>query len=257
MVSVRAATFLSLLALALPARAGVVMEGRNSEGGAMGDSMKEPRTERFLIDGPKMRMEGMHGRHGHASALIVDSAAQKWVQVDDGAKTYMEMTAADMAQLRSMGAQMRARRGKSEAEPKDRSLKFEKTGRSDSDLGKSCDVYRVTGLGSHEQEMCLAPFGAFGLSKSDFEAFKGLGQMAEQATGVAQNWADFPGIPLIGWRTEGGERKETWRATKVEKTSVPASAFTVPAGYTKQPGIGEQLKRYQQLQQQKAPGGAQ
>jgi hypothetical protein len=42
---------------------------------------------------------------------------------------------------------------------------------------------------------------------------------------------------------EGGQRRETFRATKVEKRAVPASEFAAPAGWKRNPGFAEQMKQ--------------
>jgi hypothetical protein len=240
---------LLVLAVAVPlaARAGVVIEGKG----------KGEKPQRFVMDGQKLRME-----HGDREYVIFDAAAKKMTQVQPAKGAYTEFTQADMDAMNAMVKQAQEQHGAPKADAKAWSVKYEKTGKSDSALGKSCDVYRMaTSTGAektHDSEMCLAPFGAFGIDKGDFAAFRAFGEFASQmGTGRAttQSWADIPGVPLIGWDVDGGERKETFRATKVEKRSVPASEFTVPAGLKKGPNFAEQMKQLQQQMQgmQKPP----
>jgi len=220
-----------LLVPALAANAGVIIEGKDGE-----------ETQRFLMEGKKLRMDS--GKDG--DAMIFDSASQTSVQLDPGNKTYTEFTKEDLAQIQAMA------KGPTK---KARTVKYEKTGKSDKALGKTCDVYRVVESGDdgedEEQTMCVAPFAAFGMSRSDFAPFLAFGDFASQLSGgeLERSWADLPGVPLIAWEEEDGQMRETFRATSVEKRSVPASEFTVPAGWKKGPGFAEQMRQMKQLQQ--------
>lgn len=247
----RRAVLALALAAALPARAGVVIDGKGSDD-----------LTRLVLDGKKLRMEGASGRE--RGVMIYDGDAKRMLQLDLEKKTYTEFTQADMKAMRGMVEQSMKnmppeQRAKMEKSRKKGAAKWEKTGRADEAIGKKCDVYRITRDGEAEDEVCLAPFGTFGVQKSDLAAMHAFEEtMRDMTAGSSEDadmgWADVPGVPLVAWDLEeGGQRKESFRATKVEKGPVAASEFTVPAGFKKGPGFAEQMKEMQQMQQQMSP----
>lgn len=223
-----------LLAAPAAALAGVVIEGKDDE-----------TPQRIVMEGEKLRIESL-GKH----ALIFDGASKRTVQVDIEGKTYTEFTSDDFAKMKAF-----MQRSGAAQETKVPATAFERTGRSEQALGKRCDVYRVVQDGEDEgqDELCVAPFGAFGVDKSDFSGFRAMAAMASDLSGGSQNqsWGELPGVPLIAWEVEDGQRRETFRASKVEKRRVPASEFTVPAGFQRMPGISEQMKQLEGMQQGK------
>lgn len=239
MTLVRLALVALAVATAARASAGVVIEGTSSHG-------DEKETQRILIEGQKLRMESKDG------AMIFDGAAKRSYQLDTSSKSYTEFTAADFAKMKAMMEQARAAGGQSAPKAKvTRTLRYEKTGKTESALGKSCDVYRVKDDdGTADEEMCLAPWGTFGVQRADLEGFRAMGEFAADMSGgeVERDWADVPGVPLIAWENEDGARKESFRATKIEKKSIAASEFTVPAGWKKNPGFAEQMEQLQKMQ---------
>jgi hypothetical protein len=223
---VRIAVAVLALSASLAARAGVVIEG-----------VAEEKPQRIVMDGQKLRIDG-DGR----VAVVFDGAAKRSLQLDLENKTYTEITKEDLAAIQAMMKQAGAA-----APPKPRAPKFEKTGKSEQVLGKRCDVYRIVESdGTRTDEMCLAAFGTFGVERADLGGFRALADFASEMTGgdgFEKSWADVPGLPLASWEVEDGERRETFRATKVEKRAVPASEFTAPAGWKKNPGFAEQMKQ--------------
>ena len=229
-----AASAAALLA-ASPAFAGVVIEGTGEEG---------EENQRFLMDGQKLRFDTGSG----ADAMIFDASTKQMVHVDAANKTFTEFTKEDAAQVQAMSKGV-------QKEKSARTTRYEKTGKSDKALGKSCDVYRVIESDAEEGEeetICVAPFGTFGISRGDFAPFLAFGDFASQLSGggVDRGWADLPGVPLIAWEKDDEGTRETFRATKVEKRSVPASEFAVPAGFKKGPGFAEQMREMQKAQQE-------
>jgi hypothetical protein len=226
---------LVVLAFALPARAGVVIEGKE------GDEM-----QRIVMEGSKLRMEGKD-QEGK-SVMIYDGDAKRSVQLHPEKKSYLEFTKDDLKKMAAMMKEAREKQGAPPAKkPKD-AIRYEKTGRTDQALGKRCDVYAVKGEdGSKEEEMCIVPFGTFGVQKQDFAALRAFGDFAADLAGGESDrgWADLPGVPVASWRLEAGERRESFRASRIEKAKVPASEFAVPAGWTKEPGFAEQMEAVQ------------
>jgi hypothetical protein len=232
---------LAPLSLALPARAGVVIEGK--DGGEM---------QRIVMDGSKLRMEGKD--QAGKSVLIYDGDAKRSIQLHPEQKSYLEFTSDDLKKMAAMAKEAREKAGAAEPKKEKRATRYEKTARTDKALGKRCDVYEVKEDGASE-EMCIVPFGTFGVQKQDFAALRAFGDFAADMAGgdVDRSWSELPGVPVISWRLEGGERHESFRATRIEKVKVPASEFAVPAGFTKEPGFAEQMEA---LQKQMGEGGA-
>jgi hypothetical protein len=216
-----------VLAPALGARAGVLIEGVGGE-----------TPHRILMDGPRVRIETV-GSH----ALVFDGGAKRSLQLDLANKTYSELTKDDLAQITAMRRQTDAA---APAPPKSRATRFEKTGRTEQALGRRCDVYRVVESdGTRSDEMCVAPFGSFGVERADLGGFRALEEFAHRLSGgdLHKDWADLPGVPLISWELEDGAPRETFRATKVEKRAIPASEFAAPPGWKRNPGLAEQMKK--------------
>jgi hypothetical protein len=233
------------LAVAASSRAfaGVVIEGTSKENEA-------PETQRIVMDGQKLRIDVKEG------AVIFDGAAKRTLQLDASTKTYTEFTQADFAKLKAMMSQSDA--GAKATKKLQTTHRYEKTGKSERALGKSCDIYKVIeGDGESDEELCMAPFGTFGLSREDFSGFRAMGEFTSELSGgdTQRNWADLPGVPLIAWEKDGDERVESFRATKIEKRSVPASEFSVPAGWKRNPGLAEQMEQMQKAQQQQQGTG--
>ena len=223
---VRLAVAALALTASLGARAGVVIEG-----------VAEEKPQRILMEGQQLRID-TDGSH----AVVFDGATKRSLQLDLEKKTYTEITKEDLAKIQAMMKQAGAA-----APPKPRTPRYEKTGKSEQVLGKRCDVYRIAESdGTSSDEMCIAPFGTFGVERADLGGFRALGEFASDMTGgdgFEKSWADVPGLPLASWEVEDGERRETFRATKVEKRAVPASEFDAPAGWKKNPGFAEQMKQ--------------
>lgn len=224
---------LAAVLLALPARAGVVIEGKEGE-----------QAQRIVMEGQKLRMEGRDAEG--KSVMIFDGGARRSVQLHPDKKSYVEFTNDDLKAMAAMAKQAQARHGApAPAKKKDPSTRYQKTGRTESALGKRCDVYAVKDGDAAEEEMCIVPFGTFGVQKEDFTALRSFGEFTADMAGgdLDRGWADLPGVPLLAWKLEDGDRKETFRATKIEKARVPASEFAVPAGWKKEPGFTEQMRQ--------------
>jgi hypothetical protein len=228
------AVALALSVLPLSAAAGVLIEGKSDGTDA----------QRIVLDGKRMRVDGTED--GKKESVIFDGDARRMLRIDAAAKRWSEVTEKDLEQMQGelgrameqlppeQRAQLEASMGRARAA---HPSTWTKTGRSGEAAGKKCEIHRLV-AGEDVQEICVASWSAFGLTKGDFAA---LGAFEEFFSKLAMGgpprgaaaWGDLPGVPLVTWDVEGDERTESFRATKVEKTRVAASEFQPPAGFTK------------------------
>jgi hypothetical protein len=108
-----------------------------------------------------------------------------------------------------------------------------------------CDMYRKTLDGEQDEDVCIAPITAAGLTAADFRVLDSLNTFVEPVTSAPQmprsdfmSWAamnraiGFQGLPLdtIHYLNGMPEREET--VQKIERTNIPASTFELPPGLT-------------------------
>lgn len=255
------------IAVALPARAGVVLQYED-------DDHKVTTVE---MEGKKLRTHSDEGRR-HGSWTLFDGDKQVLYSVDDEKKAYhrmdqasgtamakqmndaMEKAKARMTpeQRAQLEAMMEGRQsGAPNAAPKEHTFKFERTKGGQKVAGYSCDNYRVLRDGKPQSEVCFVPWGTGALRKEDFVAFQEMGRflektfssMAERSGAGARphrssEWATHflgtaPGFPAVMDRLEeGGRRTREMRLVKVERTSLPPDRFAPPADYREQKGPG-------------------
>jgi hypothetical protein len=113
--------------------------------------------------------------------------------------------------------------------------------------GWACDQFRKTVNGAQQEDLCVARLTATGLRADDF-------QVLDRVSAFVQPIASSPLMPqtdLLGW-TEmtraigyqgipietviygGGAPASQQTVSKIERTAIPANAFDLPTGLTKQ-----------------------
>ena len=251
--------------LAVPAaRADVTIVSEHTGGGETRTATIQAKKDFFRADG---------GGRG-PGYVIGDAAAGKLTVVAVERKAYFEMTAGDMARVGSMAqnpamdamvqekmknlppeqrarieAMMAQRGGQPGAGPvvvpRERSLKFEKTGEKKTVNGFACEVYRVTNEGRPYEEDCIAPFGASTLTKEDGENFKRIAEMFKSMRGPAaqsasvDHWNDYPGFPIVQAKLGAdGKVQRTTTVKSIKHDALAADLFQVPAGFTRSAGPG-------------------
>ena len=119
-------------------------------------------------------------------------------------------------------------------------IKFEKMGGKKTINGFSCEMYRKLEDGKATEEDCISPWSASLIQKSDFAGLKKFAEDVSKTAGLMgprggqDMFAQFeksPGFPISRHVLEGGHEDEVLKSIK--RGSIPASMFTVPAGYTK------------------------
>jgi hypothetical protein len=110
-----------------------------------------------------------------------------------------------------------------------------------------CDVYRKTSNGQQEEDVCLAPITAAGLSAADFQVLERLSAFMAPVMSSpmvprtdylgwnAMNKAvGFQAVPLDTMLYDSGKPYAEEMVTKIERTTIPANTFELPAGLTKE-----------------------
>lgn len=233
--------------LAVPAIAqsaeGILIRQRVTSGG-------DPLTILTQITATRMRTE-MAGPNGAVNVVIFDGGQQVLYIVDPAAKTYMEMTKADVdrmsAQLQGAMAQMQsqleklppAQRAQMEAMAK--GVQHAYTG-SDTVGRWACDTYDLTLGGQKIGEVCSVNPATLGLVATDFDVMRQMGAfysamaplMPNQLPGVngidQRASSDFPVKTVL--MVQGGT--VTTEVVEADRQTFSDSLFAVPAGFMRQ-----------------------
>lgn len=242
------------LTAALPAAAadGVVLAQKITSG-------TNVTTTEVQIEKSRMRAE----INGGPSVQIVlfDGTKQTLVMLNPAQKTYTEITKADMermaAMMQGMMAQMAnlppAARAQMEGMMRGRGMggmsartSYKRNG-SDK-VGKwACDKYDGYRDEQKVSEICTVAPGALGLSAADFAVTQqlvefmraALPQMGDEVTVLGRTDVDgFSGLPIRTVSNTLG-RTVTTELTEARRTTIPDSAFAIPADFKKQamPGV--------------------
>ena len=222
-----------------------------------------PRTTQVQIARTRMRTE-IANQNGTAQVVIFDGDKQILYMIDPAAKTYSEMTKADVdaagAQLGGALAEMQkalegmppAQRAQMEAMMKGRlggmpgmggqAAKTEYRRAGTSKVAKwTCDVYEGFQNNAKTGEVCTVSASALGFTAADFEVSRQLAafmrglipQGADQVfqTGRVQDQG-YDGVPVRRVTTLAG-RQITTELTSVTRQTFPDSSFAIPDGFTK------------------------
>jgi len=247
---------LSVLTAATAAADGVqIVMKVTSDGGAAQSSQVQ-------IDGRRMRVEGF-GDRGDKQIAVFDGTKKVMMLIDDGKKTYVEMTEADVeaigSQMSGMMAQMQQQmqnmspeqRAQMESMMKGRGMqmpgapaaKIQYTKTGTGTVGKwTCDKYEGTSGGQKVSEVCAVDPKKLGFTAADFEVSRELaaffskiipmGGMPMFSVGSAADQG-FAGVPVRSVSTVAG-RQVTSEITDISRQTFPDSSFQAPAGYQKQ-----------------------
>jgi len=225
---------------------------------------EKQRTSTLFVEGSRLRIEDGN------RILIFDGDAKRLVTIDPAKHTYGVSTEADMKamgakyrpQMEAAEAEMRKRmekmtpeqrkqmeellrksgfQGGQPTEPAKVETRYEPTGAKRTVAGHACQMYRVT-QGESPEEQCLLPWSAGVVKKEDLEVFNSFGRFMSQIyvgmgrelpkevrEGVLGDLAHAPGAPLL--RLRDGEVVS--EVKKLERGTISADKFAVPAGYTK------------------------
>ena len=123
---------------------------------------------------------------------------------------------------------------------------YAKTGQMKTVASGRCEVYGKSVNGQKQEELCIAPISALGLSDADFRVLAlfttFMGPLATSPVAPRAdyfNWADmnkaigFSGIPLESALLNNGQPTLQDTMQKIERVTIAADAFDLPAGLTK------------------------
>jgi hypothetical protein len=125
-------------------------------------------------------------------------------------------------------------------------ISFVKAGGSKTVSQWSCDIYRKTVNGRQEEELCIAPVGRAGLTVADFQVLDRMSAFIAPVMSSPMvphsdymNWNEmnkaigFQGVPLETITYSQGQPNLQATVNKIERTTIPANTFDLPAGLTK------------------------
>jgi hypothetical protein len=222
-------------------------------------------THQIEIEKTRMRAES-DAVGGRKTKMVFDGTAQVMRTIDDEAKTYTEMSKADMErmsaqmsgamaqiqeQMKNMPPEARKRmeaamQGRGAAAGAAATTEYKKTGTDK--VGRwTCDKYEGTRNGEKVSELCTVPPATLGFTPADFEVTR---QMAEFFSKLVPQGGDqlfrlgspaangFAGLPVRSVSFRNGAPSVTSEITDASRQSFPDSIFAVPAGYTKRDMMG-------------------
>jgi hypothetical protein len=224
-------------------------------------------TTQVQIDKTHMRAEGS-GASGRKQTIIFDGAAQVMRMIDDEAKTYSEMTKADIdrlsgqmsgamtqmqEQMKNMPPEARARmeemmKGRGMAAPGSAATPIEYKKVGTDKVGKwTCDKYEGWRGPEKVSEFCTIAPDALGFTAGDFEVTRQMAEFfsklvpqgAEQMFRIGSNAANgFGGVPVRMITFKNGARDIVAELADVSRQNFPEATFAVPAGYQKRDMMG-------------------
>ncbi|HEX4512654.1 MAG TPA: DUF4412 domain-containing protein [Polyangiaceae bacterium] len=181
------------------------------------EGSKPAKTITYEVKGAKMRFEAPESAGPMSGGYVIfDTTSKKMIAVQDAKKTAMVM---DMG---AMGAGLPP--GTPPTGPKPT---VEKSGKSDTVAGYSCDPWKITEPSGEHTDVCVAQGISFPVMGRH-----GGGWMSQLDNG-------FP-LRAVSYDATGKE-KSRMEVTKIDKKSLDDAMFQVPAGYTTQ-DMSEMMK---------------
>jgi uncharacterized protein DUF4412 len=222
-------------------------------------------TTETQIENTRMRTE-ITGPNGRKNIMIFDGGAQVMRVIDEGAKTYSEITKADVdrmaaqmagamaqvqQQLQNLPPEQRARveammqgagRGMAGIAAAQRQ-EYHKAGGTDKVGRWTCEKYEGTRNGVKASEICTVDPSGAGFTPADFEVTKqfaefmskmmpqGLDRIFSLGSAGPTSFSGFP-VKSVSYDSSG-KVTATMELTDVSRQNFPESLWAVPAGLQK------------------------
>ena len=185
---------------------------------------KPPKVEVYEVKGDKLRFEDPE-RHTY---VIFNGAEKKIIEVDDTKKTAMLI---DVDQMEKMSAQMAgapSHAAPSTPPPSEWETSIDTAAGTDVIAGYACDKWKITETNKktgkiRKTDACLAK----GIGFPDMT----MGRGGETTKSWMVKLVADKYFPLRMVMTEDGVEQNKMEVTKIEKKTLAASRFEVPAGY--------------------------
>jgi hypothetical protein len=246
-----------LAASPLHAADGVLIVEKATNGG-------KTQTNQIQIEKDRMRAETA-GPTGEKQTVVFDGVKQVLWLINDGRKTYSEMTKADVDRMGGQMSDVMARmqeqlktlppeqRAQIEGLMKGRGMPggangqaektaYRKTG-TDKVGAWTCDTYEGSRNNQKVTELCTVEPRTLGFAMSDFQVTKQLmdffsklvPQGGDQifAVGTPEEQG-FSGVPVRRSSFRNGQQQSTTEISEVRRQTFPASTFELPAGFQKE-----------------------
>jgi hypothetical protein len=249
----------ALLLVPGAASAGVYMETAHKD---LSDSKAAAEKHKMWFDSGNFRAEDADAHavqiYKDKTIYIVEMEEKRYTTLDKDsieslsgqiseARKQMEARMKDMTpEQRAMVEKMMGSMGGLGASPDAQPVRAIKaTSRTESSAGQSCKIWEVTVGGQKQEELCVVAPGALPGGTEMMATMKELGELfkgfmdslggAGRRNAINDAWRDLQavnGIPVITRTFESGKATQEIRVTTVRTEAVPASSFTVPAGFT-------------------------
>jgi hypothetical protein len=246
-----------LAAWPLQAADGVLIIEKTTSGG-------NTQTNQIQIEKDRMRAETV-GQAGEKQTVVFDGVKQVLWLINNGRKSYSEMTKADVdrlggqmsdamarlqEQLKSLPPEQRAQMealmkgrgmpGGSGAQPA--KTEYLKTG-TDKVGNWPCDRYEGRSNNQKTSELCTVDPQTLGFAMADFQISKQLmeffrklaPQGADSMFSIGTGDQGFSGVPVrrVSFNVNG-QRQSITELSEISRQTFPASTFEVPAGFQKE-----------------------
>jgi hypothetical protein len=233
-------------------QAGAVVEQEERE---PGEELPATQTT-FYLEAGKLRID-TKSSEGEETVLLYDqSKAVVWV-IDPPARTYVEITPAQVEELRQRldeaSKQMEAQLA--ELPPEQRALieemmkqqlgrsgtvTVQEVGTEEKVNGFVCTRYQVLTDGERTAELWAAPHEQLQLRHEEYETFRALGQFFKalgQSAPVRTGWLpgehQAEGVPVRRLTYAGSRLIAEGQVTKAERRTLEPSLFVLPSGLKK------------------------
>jgi hypothetical protein len=219
-------------------------------------------TTQIQMDKDHIRVESRSS--GDESAFVFDGPKQTARLINVSKKTYMELTKADLDQMkgqmdaamaqmqeqlrslppdqRALVEQMMRGRGMATAALAAPKVEYRQTG-SDKVGQWTCTKYEGSVSGQKTTEVCTVDPKEFGLTDADFEAARQLSEFLKSMMPQMQDSAfvngttqaeGFSGVPVRRTSFRNGAVDSVTEVTETRRQAFPALTFEVPAGFRRE-----------------------
>lgn len=234
----------------LPAAAGVVIQQEQREVGS--DTVAVETT--MYIDAGRLRIEARTAEGEHSITIFDESKQVLWV-IDRVAGTYMEMTAARVAEMRK---RMEAARKEMEAQlaqmPPERrkiveemmkqqmggeAMTVREMNRGEKVGAFTCIHYEQLSAGKRSGEVWTASLDQLHLQDAEYKTIQALERFLEPLGQAAPGAGFVPasrfieGFPVRSLNYDGGQPVAEEKVTQAERRALDPSLFTLPPGLEK------------------------